>query len=123
MSVRLTQVAVTLAIAAMGLNVLVGYTGLTSFGHGAWFGLAAYAAGLAQLHLFPGQMILPLLAGFLLVADIGYALLDQPIIDGTDVLPVMVLASILFDALLAYAVDCAAIGVLAEADEPPPRAP
>ncbi len=32
---------VVFAIAAMGLNVLVGYTGLVSFGHGAWFGLAA----------------------------------------------------------------------------------
>jgi len=28
------------AIACMALNILVGYTGLTSFGHGAWFGLA-----------------------------------------------------------------------------------
>ena len=29
----------------MALNILVGYTGLVSFGHGAWFGLGAYAAG------------------------------------------------------------------------------
>jgi ABC-type branched-subunit amino acid transport system ATPase component/ABC-type branched-subunit amino acid transport system permease subunit len=43
---------VVFAIACMALNVLVGYTGLVSFGHGAWFGLAAYAAALAQLHLF-----------------------------------------------------------------------
>ena len=34
------------AIACMGLNILVGHTGLVSFGHGAWFGLGAYAAGL-----------------------------------------------------------------------------
>ena len=32
---------VIFAIAAMGLNLLVGYTGLTSFGHGAWFGIGA----------------------------------------------------------------------------------
>ena len=31
---------VVFAIACMGLNILVGYTGLVSFGHGAWFGLA-----------------------------------------------------------------------------------
>ena len=37
---------VALAIAAMGLNLCVGYTGLVSFGHGAWFGIGAYAAGL-----------------------------------------------------------------------------
>ena len=35
------------ATAAMGLNLLAGYTGLVSFGHGAWFGLGAYAAALA----------------------------------------------------------------------------
>ena len=31
---------VVFAIACMALNILVGYTGLVSFGHGAWFGLA-----------------------------------------------------------------------------------
>ena len=40
----------------MGLNLLVGYTGLVSFGHGAWFGIGAYAAALAQLHWFNGQI-------------------------------------------------------------------
>ena len=44
---------VALAIAAMGLNLCVGYTGLVSFGHGTWFGIGAYAAGLMQLQLVP----------------------------------------------------------------------
>lgn len=36
-------------IVAMSLDVLLGYTGLTSFGHAAYFGTAAYTAGvLAQ---------------------------------------------------------------------------
>ena len=39
---------VTFALACMALNILVGHTGLVSFGHGAWFGLAAYAAALIQ---------------------------------------------------------------------------
>jgi ABC-type branched-subunit amino acid transport system permease subunit len=56
------------AIACMALNVLVGHTGLVSFGHGAWFGLGAYAAGLAQRHLFPGDAVLPFLAGAAIVA-------------------------------------------------------
>ena len=34
---------VIFATACMALNILVGHTGLVSFGHGAWFGLAAYA--------------------------------------------------------------------------------
>ena len=42
---------VIFAIACMALNILVGYTGLVSFGHGAWFGLAAYAAGSAAARL------------------------------------------------------------------------
>ena len=45
----------------MGLNILVGNTGLVSFGHGAWFGLGAYAAALTQQHWFPGSVIFPAL--------------------------------------------------------------
>ena len=59
---------VIFAIAAMGLNLLVGYTGLTSFGHGAWFGIGAYAAALAQKYWFPGQIVLPFLFALLFTA-------------------------------------------------------
>jgi branched-chain amino acid transport system permease protein len=38
---------------ALGFNLLLGYGGLPSFGHGAFFGVGAYAFGLAQLHLAP----------------------------------------------------------------------
>jgi branched-chain amino acid transport system permease protein len=34
---------------ALGYNLLLGYGGLPSFGHGAFFGVGAYAFGLAQL--------------------------------------------------------------------------
>ena len=64
-------VVVILAIAAMGLNLLVGYTGLVSFGHAAWFGIGGYAAGLAQLHWFKGQMLLPLLFSVLFTAALS----------------------------------------------------
>src|SRR6266511_1141587 len=53
---------VVFAIACMGLNVLVGYTGLVSFGHGA------YAAALSQRYWFPGQIILPFLFAIFFVA-------------------------------------------------------
>jgi branched-chain amino acid transport system ATP-binding protein len=62
---------VIFGIACMALNVLVGYTGLVSFGHGAWFGLSAYAAGLAQRHLFPGGFVLPLLFSMLFIVAIS----------------------------------------------------
>jgi branched-chain amino acid transport system ATP-binding protein/branched-chain amino acid transport system permease protein len=59
---------VVFAIACMGLNILVGHTGLVSFGHGAWFGLGAYAAALSQRHWFPGAIVLPALLALLFVA-------------------------------------------------------
>lgn len=59
---------VIFAIAAMGLNLLVGYTGLTSFGHGAWFGIGAYAAALIQKYWLPGQIVLPFVMAVLFVA-------------------------------------------------------
>jgi branched-chain amino acid transport system ATP-binding protein len=59
---------VALAVAAMGLNLCIGYTGLVSFGHSTWFGLGAYAAGLMQLHWFPGEIWLPLLVSMIVVA-------------------------------------------------------
>jgi ABC-type branched-subunit amino acid transport system permease subunit len=37
--------AFALSLWAVGLDLLVGYTGLMSFGHSAWLGLGAYAAG------------------------------------------------------------------------------
>jgi ABC-type branched-subunit amino acid transport system ATPase component/ABC-type branched-subunit amino acid transport system permease subunit len=55
-----TQI-VCLAIAALGLNMLVGFTGLTSFGHSAWFGIGAYAAAITQKHWFHDQLLAPLL--------------------------------------------------------------
>jgi ABC-type branched-subunit amino acid transport system ATPase component/ABC-type branched-subunit amino acid transport system permease subunit len=59
---------VVFAIACMGLNILVGHIGLVSFGHGAWFGLGAYAAALSQRYWFAGGVILPTLFALLFVA-------------------------------------------------------
>lgn len=48
------------AIFAMSLDLLVGYTGLASLGHAAFFGLAGYCAGLTTLAVTrePGQILL-----------------------------------------------------------------
>src|SRR3954463_9908444 len=59
---------VIFAIPCMGLNILVGNTGLVSFGHGAFYGLAAYAAALAQRHWFPDTTVLPALFAIIAVA-------------------------------------------------------
>ncbi|MGB9117349.1 ATP-binding cassette domain-containing protein [Bradyrhizobium sp.] len=68
LSLNTGTMVVALAVAAMGLNLCIGYTGLVSFGHGTWFGIGAYAAGLIQLHLFPGEIWLPLIMSTIVVA-------------------------------------------------------
>lgn len=65
---------VALAVACLGLNVLVGHTGLISFGHGAWFGLGAYSAALSQRHWFPDMIALPAVFASILVAVVSTAL-------------------------------------------------
>jgi branched-chain amino acid transport system permease protein len=44
---------VVLGLAAMALNFLLGYTGVLSFGHAAYFGLGAYGAGMTIRYLVP----------------------------------------------------------------------
>ena len=62
------------AVAAMGLNLLVGYTGLVSFGHGAWMGVGAYTAALIQLNWAPKGLILPVLGAVLLIGILAAVL-------------------------------------------------
>ena len=72
MALGLTMTSATevviFAIACMALNILVGQTGLVSFGHGAWFGLAAYVAAIVQRDMLPGQFFGPLVAALIVVA-------------------------------------------------------
>ena len=51
------------AIAALGFNLLLGYTGLLSFGHSAYFGMGAYAVAFVVKYLGITSMELFLLAG------------------------------------------------------------
>jgi len=65
----LNLVAIT-SIAALGLNILVGFTGQISLGHGAFFGVGAYAAAILATDLhFP---FLPaVIAGGAVTAFVG----------------------------------------------------
>ena len=56
------------AIAALGFNLLLGYTGLLSFGHSAYFGIGAYAIAFVVQHLGPHSMELYILIGIPTVA-------------------------------------------------------
>jgi branched-chain amino acid transport system permease protein len=53
------------AIAAAGCNLLLGYTGLLSFGQGIFFGLGSYTLGLTLLHT--GLPVLPALVLSILI--------------------------------------------------------
>jgi branched-chain amino acid transport system permease protein len=75
----LTGLALLFGIAALSLNVLLGYTGLLSFGHALFFGCGAYTAGLIIKHLdltsieillpasIASSMALAVLVGFICV--------------------------------------------------------
>jgi branched-chain amino acid transport system permease protein len=54
-----------MAIAALGFNLLLGYTGLLSFGHSAYFGAGAYAVAFMVKYLRITSMELFLIGGVL----------------------------------------------------------
>jgi branched-chain amino acid transport system permease protein len=47
-----------LALAGVGLNLALGFGGMVSFGHAAFFGLGGYAAGVLSHHAFEGSAVL-----------------------------------------------------------------
>jgi branched-chain amino acid transport system permease protein len=53
----------TFAIAALGFNLLLGYTGLLSFGHSAYFGVGAYTVAFIVRDLHVQSMELCILGG------------------------------------------------------------
>ncbi len=61
------------AIATLGFNLLLGYTGLLSFGHSAYFALGAYTAAFMVKYLGVGSMELYILGGLLITAVISAA--------------------------------------------------
>lgn len=59
----------TLAMLAMSLDLLLGYGGLASFGHAAFFGIGAYAAAILAKHI--GSFIGVVLFGGVLAAAVA----------------------------------------------------
>lgn len=64
----LNEIAI-LALFALSLDLILGYAGIISLGHAAFFGLGAYAAGLMCKHVTPdplaGLIVATLLAGLM----------------------------------------------------------
>jgi branched-chain amino acid transport system permease protein len=63
--VELLIYGLTFAIAALGFNLLLGYTGLLSFGHSAYFGVGAYTVAFIVRDLHVQSMELCILGGLL----------------------------------------------------------
>lgn len=67
---------VILAIAAAGLNLALGYGGLVSFGHAAFFGIGGYAAGILASH---AQDYTPLMESPILIEGTNQMLAIWPV--------------------------------------------
>jgi branched-chain amino acid transport system permease protein len=61
--VSLATRMVIYAIAAASLNLILGYGGMVSFGHAAYFGVGAYAVGILYYHFHAGEPFLGFIPG------------------------------------------------------------
>jgi branched-chain amino acid transport system permease protein len=68
----LAEIAI-LGLFALSLDLILGYAGIISLGHAAFFGFGAYAAGLFAKHGLIGEPVLALLAAGLCAALLGFA--------------------------------------------------
>ncbi|MEM7319124.1 MAG: branched-chain amino acid ABC transporter permease [Pseudomonadota bacterium] len=89
--ITLATRVVIFAIAAVGLNLALGYGGLVSFGHAAFFGIGGYAAGILASH---AQDYTPIFEEPFLIEGTNQMLIIWPV------------------ALIASALAALAIGVL-----------
>jgi branched-chain amino acid transport system permease protein len=74
----LFEYGLTFAIVGLGFNLLLGYTGLLSFGHGAYFAVGAYTVGMIAKYL-PGayslEILIPAALLFSLIISIIFGFL------------------------------------------------
>jgi branched-chain amino acid transport system permease protein len=91
---------VRLALFALSLDLILGYAGIVSLGHAAFFGVGAYCAGLLAVHGVIGEPVIALVAAGLAAAVLGF-LTSFLVIRGVDLTRLMVTLGI---ALLLEAV-------------------
>jgi branched-chain amino acid transport system permease protein len=80
---------VRLALFALSLDLILGYAGIVSLGHAAFFGVGAYSAGLLALHGVIPQPVIALVVAGLAAAVLGF-LTSFLVIRGADLTRLMV---------------------------------
>jgi branched-chain amino acid transport system permease protein len=93
-----SQVFIT-ALFALSLDLILGYAGIVSLGHAAFFGVGAYTAGLLAHHGW-GEPLTGLLAAGTLAAAVGF-LVSFLVVRGNDLARLMVtlgIGQLLFEA-------------------------
>ncbi len=76
------------ALFAISLDLILGYSGIVSLGHAAFFGLCGYAAGLLAKHITPDPLTGLLLGG--LVSALAGAVMSLTVLRGNDLTRLMV---------------------------------
>ena len=71
MQLRLMTEVLYYALFAISLNLILGYGGMLSFGHAAYFGVGAYATAIGLLHIKGLGLISSVLLGGLVAAVVG----------------------------------------------------
>jgi len=80
---------VRLALFALSLDLILGYAGIVSLGHAAFFGVGAYSAGLLALHGVITEPVLALIAAGLVATVLGFVT-SFLVIRGADLTRLMV---------------------------------
>src|SRR6266480_2204757 len=78
-----------LALFALSLDLILGYAGIVSLGHAAFFGVGAYSAGLLALHGVVTEPLLALVVAGLIATVLGF-LTSFLVIRGVDLTRLMV---------------------------------
>ncbi|SDR82635.1 branched-chain amino acid ABC transporter permease [Bradyrhizobium canariense] len=80
---------VRLGLFALSLDLILGYAGIVSLGHAAFFGVGAYAAGLLAVHGIINEPVIALVVAGLAAAVLGF-LTSFLVIRGVDLTRLMV---------------------------------
>jgi branched-chain amino acid transport system permease protein len=80
---------VRLGLFALSLDLILGYAGIVSLGHAAFFGVGAYSAGLLAVHGIINEPVIALVAAGLVASVLGF-LTSFLVIRGVDLTRLMV---------------------------------